>query len=109
MRLNLHARPQALGKAVHKMTPHLPHNPRKRKAVVCKLVKSTGLSLKGEKQQSCSEGNKKIDESIVQCVEKFYLLDSISHQAPGHRDFVIVRQHGKKTKLQKRHLLWSIK
>ena len=96
--------PQALGKAVHKVTPHLTHNPRKRKAAVCKLVKS-GLPLKGGKQQSHSKSNKKIDESTVQCVKKFYFLDSISCQGPGRRDFVIVRQHGKKTKLQKRHLL----
>ena len=101
--------PQALGKAVHKVTQHLPNSPRKRKAVVGKLVKSTGLSLKGEKQQSCSKGNKKIDESTVQCVEKFYFLNSISRKAPGRRDFVIVRQHAKKTKLQKRHLLLFMK
>ena len=101
--------PQALGNVVHKVTLHLPHSPSKRKAVVCKLVKSTGLSLKGEKQQSCSKDNKKIDESTVQCIEKFYFPDLISCQAPGRHDFVIVTQHGKKTKLQKRHLLWSIK
>ena len=100
--------PQALGKAVHKLTPLLPHSPRKRKAVISKLAKSSGLSLSDNTQHSPS-GNKKIDESTVRCVQKFYFQDSISRQAPGRRDYVIVRQRGKKSKLQKRHLMWSLK
>lgn len=100
--------PQALGKAVYKLTPLLPHSPRKRKAVISKLTKSSGLSLSDNTQHSPS-GNKKIDESTVQCVQKFYFQDSMSRQAPGRRDYVIVRQRGKKSKLQKRHLMWSLK
>lgn len=100
--------PQALGKAVHKVTSHLPHSPRKRKAVISKLAKSSGLSLPDKTKQS-PNGNKKIDESTVQSVQKFYFQDSISRQAPGRRDFVIVREDGKKSKLQKRHLTWSLK
>ena len=92
---------------MHKLTPLLPHSPRKRKAVISKLTKSSGLSLSDNTQHSPS-GNKKIDESTVQCVQKFYFQDSISWQAPGRRDYVIVRQRGKKSKLQKRHLMWSL-
>lgn len=93
---------------MHKLTPLLPHSPRKRKAVISKLAKSSGLSLSDNTQHS-SSGNKKIDESTVQCVQKFYFQDSTSRQAPGHHDHVIVRQRGKKSKLQKRHFMWSLK
>lgn len=37
------------------------------------------------------------------------MLDSISRQSPGKKDFVVSRQNGKKEHLQKRHLLFSLK
>ena len=33
----------------------------------------------------------------------------ISRQAPGRKDSVIIKENGKKLKLQKRHLMWSLK
>ena len=44
--------PQALGKAVHKVSPLLPNSPRKRKAVIEKIAKSHGLSLSSKHQKS---------------------------------------------------------
>ena len=37
--------PQASGKAVHKDSPFLPNSPRKQKAVITKIAKSSGLSV----------------------------------------------------------------
>ena len=39
----------------------------------------------------------------------FFFLDSISRQVPGRKDYVSVRSEGKKMKLQKRHIMWSLK
>jgi len=99
--------PQALGKAVHKVSPLLPNSPRKRKAVIEKIAKSHGLPLSSEHQKST--GNKCIAKSTVDCVQEFYYRDSISRQAPGRKDYVIMKENGKKLKLQKRHLMWSLK
>ena len=99
--------PQALGKAVHKVSPLLPNSPRKRKAVIAKIAKSSGLSLSSKHKQS--NGNTGIAKSTVDSVQEFYCQDSISRQAPGCRDFVIIKENGKKSKLQKKHLMWSLK
>ena len=99
--------PQTLGKAVHKVFPLLPNSPRKRKAVIGKTAKSSGFSVSSKHQQS--NGNKGVAKASVNSVEEFYFRHSISCQAPGRRDFVIVRENGKKSKLQKRHLMWSLK
>ena len=72
-----------------------------------KLAKSNDLSL-SDKTQQLPSGNKKIDESTAQCVKKFYFQDSISRQAPGLHDYVIVRERGTKSKSLKETLeLWS--
>ena len=98
--------PQALGKAVSRVKPVLPHSPRKRKAVVMKLANSEGITaakkMRVEGSPNC------IPAETVQLVESFFLLDSVSRQAPGKRDFVTVRVNGKKQQIQKRHLLWSL-
>ena len=49
-----------------------------------------------------------IPAETVQLVESFFLLGSVSQQAAGKPDFVTVRVNGKKQKIQKRHLLWSL-
>ena len=70
-----------------------------------KLAKSEGIVAKKmriEKSPNC------IPADTVQMVEEFFLLDSISRQAPGKRDFVTVRKDGGKEQVQKRHLLWSL-
>lgn len=54
-------------------------------------------------------GNKELPESTVKCIQNLFLLDSISRQAPGRKDYVSVRSEGKKMKWQKCHMVWSLK
>lgn len=103
---NVYKSAQALGKAIGRVKTKLPNSPRKRKEVIRKLAFSHGIPIKKEHKES---GNTKILESTVRSVQQFYLLDSISRQAPGIRDYVVVRSNGKKVQLQKRHLMWSLK
>jgi len=97
---------QALGKAVKRVKVHLPNSPRRKSEVIRNLASAHGMKVKKVHKEN---GNKKLPESTVRCVQEFYLLDSISRQAPGMRDYVIQRSNGKKAKLQKRHLIWSLK
>ena len=100
--------PQALGKAVGKVKPHLPKSPRKRKAVIKRLALCTGISL-AKKKKNCVAGNKGLDSSVIQKVHAFYEMDSISRQSPGRKDFVVFWKNGEKKHLQKRHLLFSLR
>ena len=99
--------PQALGKAVGKVKKHLPHSPRKRKAVVLKLADTSGFCV--VKKKCTLRGNKGLPSETVKLVKDFFLLDSVSRQTPGRRDFVTVKQdNNKRQHIQKRHLLWSL-
>ena len=98
--------PQSLGKAVKKVSRQLPSSPRKRKAVISKIVETTKLTLNTPKDQN---GNNQIPDTTIEEVKEFYFLDSISRRSPGRKDFVISRNNGKKSKLQKRYLIWSLK
>ena len=100
--------PQALGKAVGKVKPHLPKSPRKRKAVIKRLALCTGISL-AKKKKNCVAGNKGLDSSVIQKVHAFYEMDSISRQSPGRKDFAVFWKNGEKKHLQKRHLLFYLR
>jgi hypothetical protein len=50
-----------------------------------------------------------IEASLVKKVQDFYLLDSVSWQAPGKRDTKTIKENGIKVKYQKRHLLFNIR
>jgi hypothetical protein len=65
--------PQALGKAIGKVKCHLPNSPRKRKAVVVKLAKDTGIPTPKKKKISYT-GNKGLS-SNVEGIKAFYFLD----------------------------------
>ena len=89
---------------MRKVKQALPQSPRKRRAVISKLAKSAD----GNSPSSTNvhkTGNKQLPESTVKCVQDFF---SISRQAPGRKDYVSVRSEGKKMKLQKRHIMWSL-
>ena len=89
---------------MRKVKQALPHSPRKRRAVISKLAKSAdGTSPSSTNVHKT--GNKQLPESTV----NFFLLDSISQQAPGWKDYVSLRSEGKKMKLQKCHIMWSLK
>ena len=101
--------PRALGKAVGKVKPYLPKSPRKRKVVISKLASSTGIKLPKIRKKQFTNGNSRLSPEVTKKVLSFYLLDSISRQSPGKKDFVVSCQNGKKEHLQKRHLLFSLK
>ena len=52
--------------------------------------------------------NRKLPADLITKVQQFFARDSVSRQAPGIRNYVIVQQEGKKIKLQKRHLVLSL-
>jgi hypothetical protein len=71
-----------------------------------KLANISGVSI----AKKCAQaGNKGLPSETIKLVNDFFLLDSVSRQAPGRRDFVIVRHDGEKKHIQKRHLLWSLR
>ena len=79
--------PQTLGKAVRRVKKALPNSPRKIKVVVSKLA---DISISGVKKFHLSHSsNRKLPETTKAFVEKFFLLDSVSRQAPGIRDYVM--------------------
>ena len=93
---------------MRKVKQALPHSPWKRRAVISKLAKSAdGFSPSSINAHKTS--NKQLPESTVKCVQNFFLLESISRKAPGRKDYVSVRSEGKKMKLQKHHIMWSLK
>ena len=98
--------PQSLGKAVKNVSRQLPSSPRKRKAVISKIVETTKLTFNKPKDPN---GNNQMPATTIEEVKEFYFRDSISRQSPGRKDFVISRNNGKKSKLQKRYLIWSLK
>ena len=132
--------PQSLGKAVKKVSRQLPSSPRKRKAVISKIVETTKLTFNKPKDPI---GSNQIPATTIEEVKEFYFRDSIWCQSPGFSswrlasnwitevelfdflnscgwiwlchirvpgyDFVISRNNGKKSKLQKRYLIWSLK
>ena len=77
--------PQTLGKAVRRVKKALPNSPRKIKEVVSKLADISGV----KKFHLSHSSNRKLPETTKAFVEKFFLLDSVSRQAPGIRDYVI--------------------
>ena len=72
---------QALGKAVSKVKKHLPHSPRKRKAAVLKLADTSRFCV--VKKKCTLKGNKGLPSETVKLMKDFFLLDSLSRQAPG--------------------------
>ena len=97
--------PQALGKALGKVSRVLPQSPRKRKAMVFKLAHASGFLGK----KKCTRGNRDLPKETVHLVKDFFQLDSISRQAQGRKDFVTVRENNTKHHIQKRHFLWSLR
>ena len=91
-----------------KVKSHLPKSPRKQKAVVAKLASAAGIKIFKKKKLSLV-GNKCISAQIISKVKEYYMLDSISQQASGKKDFVTSQKSGKKGHLQKRHMMFSLK
>nr|XP_042913577.1 uncharacterized protein LOC122273608 [Parasteatoda tepidariorum] len=99
--------PQSFGKAVSKVKKNLPNSPNKCKAVIKKLAQQIVPNIV---QAPLPKSRiSKIDVKLEEQVKAFYEKDSISYQAPGTKDFVIVRDfEGKKTKVQKKYLCTTL-
>ena len=78
----------------------LPQTPRKKKAVLGKLVEDVGLPTSEEqarKKNRTSEGNEELDKKVTD----FENSDVITWQAPGQKDKIIYcsrKEYGKKEK-----------
>ena len=89
---------QAKGKALKKVRKVLPKNEDKKTELVRQLA--TDLGIVEEKS---------LPTSSKKSINDYYFRDDISHQAPGTRDFITVNEDGKKQRLQKRYLLYSLR
>ena len=95
--------PQSFGKAVKRAHRQLPHSPRKKRAVLKKLVQDVGLPSTGEKQTQAKPGPK-VNEELNEKVINFYKSDDISWQAPGRKDRVIYRSRNESGQKQKQYV-----
>ncbi len=103
--------PQSFGKAVKRARKQLPESPRKKKAVLRKLVEEVGLPA--SETPTKQKTGPKVNEELNKKVSDFYNSDDISWQAPGRKDRVIYRsrnEYGKKQKeyVQSRYMLMSL-
>jgi len=94
--------PQTYGKAMTKVNAALPNSPRKKTAVVKKLALKFGLMTKSERSKSSTVA------TLEKSVEEFYCNDTVSRQLPGRKDYVIVRNGGKKEKMQRKVLIMTV-
>ena len=95
-----------LNRAVKRAQTALPTSPRKRRKVVQKLA------IKFSPESFLPPAKRKerahINDDVLTDVLNFYERDDISTQAAGKKDFVIIRENGEKTKVQKRYLNMTI-
>ncbi|CAF1025968.1 unnamed protein product [Didymodactylos carnosus] len=94
-----------LSKAVKKVIKALPNNPARQKQVLQSVGQTIGLFPKPIHQRTTLKTCDKVKDAAV----TFYTRDDISWQAPGKRDYVVVRDDGQKTKHQKRHLMFNLR
>lgn len=93
-----------MGKAVSRAKRSLPKISRKRKAIVRKLVDTFSAGLVTQTPETHCQRSSAIPDETKELVKNFYTSDSVSTQAPGIRDFCIVRENNEKHKIQKRYL-----
>lgn len=98
----------ALGKAVKRVENVLPTNKSKAKEVVEVVARKLDITLTETSRKSISKQRKNFKET-PDLVGSFYLLDCISRQLPGKKDFLNVKdKSGTKHKIQKRLMLMSV-
>ena len=95
-----------LSRAIKRAQKNLPSSPRKRSKVVQKLALkfSPETFLPPSKRREASG----LSSDVLTDVRNFYEQDDISSQAPGKKDFVILRENGEKKKIQKRFLTMTL-
>ena len=99
--------PMSFGKAIAKVKRNLPKSPNKCKALVKRLAQQLVPDiLKSPPQLSRVT---KLSNEVVSHVVSFLENDSISYQAPGTRDFIIMKDdEDNKNKIQKRYLTLTL-
>lgn len=102
---------RSLGKAVSKSKKALPSSPRKRMAVVKKLIMDELPAIsKCISGKNIHKGGRKLDENTIKGVLNFYLRDDVSRQEPGRKDAVSVKNKctGEKEINQKRIMIMTV-
>lgn len=77
------------GKAFAKAKRSLPRSPTKRKSIVENLCQQYSPGVLSQKQKKSA--STVISTEVCNLVKEFYISDAISYQAPGARDFKIIR------------------
>lgn len=105
---------QSLGKAVKRLKQVLPESPRKKQAVIQKVVSD----VLGPGNAICQlplltpKIRPSIDllaNDVKTTVRDFFCTDSISYQTPGVKDYITIKNsEGKKSKVQKRFLIMNV-
>ena len=99
--------PASFGKALARVKRNLPRSPNKSKALVKKLALQLipDIVQPTPNKQTVSQ----LSGEMILKVKEFYEKDSISYQAPGAKDYVIIKDaNGKKSKLQKKYLCMTL-
>lgn len=97
----------SFGKAIKRAQRNLPRSPRKQTAVVRKLAESFNLLVQPAKHSTSSTLS--ITADTMKMVKDFYECDDVSRQLPGKKDFIIIREDGKKEYMQKRLLVYHLR
>ncbi|XP_063230878.1 uncharacterized protein LOC134535630 [Bacillus rossius redtenbacheri] len=95
----------SLGKATARVKRALPKSPRKKTVVIKKLFESYVQPLPTSTAPSTAKSS---NPDTRNAVIHFYENDEISRQAPGRKDVVTIRENKNKTKMQIRHLMFSL-
>lgn len=96
----------SFGKAFAKARRNLPADPVKCQKVIQHLAKEICPSIL--RKCAFETPGTSVISTLNQTVVDFYSKDSISYQARGLNDFIIVRDKGLKTKIQKRYLCMTL-
>ena len=102
---NAYSASHSLNRATNRLKAALPKSQGKKRAVLRNLVLEFGDDATMRKKTRIGS----IQKDTVDKVNSFYCRDNISRIAPGRRDVVTVRDEAGKKKLQKRHLVMSVK
>lgn len=99
--------PNTRGKALRKLKSYLPKDPLKAKELIQALANEYLVVPSIDSQPV-----KKIRKNFVgtpEAVSKFYVLDNISRQLRGNKNFVTIKNsNGEKEKIQKRTMLMTL-
>ncbi|GFS91437.1 hypothetical protein NPIL_180901 [Nephila pilipes] len=95
------------GKTKAKTKRSLPKCPSKRKIIVENLFQeySPGIISQKQKKFASTSG---ISSQVITSIKEFYASDAFSYQAPGFKDFSIIRNPEGKCKTQERYLYFTL-